>query len=81
MASFGIYQGHPEWDSAKPFSYYDPFKQVYKNLLGLIHLGKLLGGMLVGDTSDYGKLLMMSNLSTELDCSPDELVHGRAFCN
>ena len=47
--------------------------------LHLFHPGKrLLGGMLVGDTSDYGKLLMMSKSDTDLDCEPDELLHGRA---
>ena len=54
VASFGIYQGHPQWNAAKSFSYFDPFKQVYKNLLFDANGKRLLGGMLVGDTSDYG---------------------------
>lgn len=78
VASFGIYEGHPDWDGAKPFSYYDPFKKVYKNLLFNPSGTRLLGGMLVGDTSDYGKLLMMSKSSSDMECTPDELVHGRA---
>lgn len=78
VAAFGIYNGHPQWESAKHFSYFDPFKQVYKNLLFDSAGKKLLGGMLVGDTSDYGKLLMMSKSDMELECQPDELVHGRS---
>ena len=38
---------------------------------------RLLGGMLVGDTADYAKLLMMSKSDDELDCDADELVHGK----
>ena len=38
---------------------------------------RLLGGMLVGDTADYAKLLMMSKSDEELDCDADELVHGK----
>ena len=77
VASFGIYKGHPLWETAKGFSYFDPFKKVYKNLLFSASGKRLLGGMLVGDTTDYAKLLMMSKSDTDLDCEPDELVHGR----
>eukprot|EP01052_Picozoa_sp_SAG31_P002502 SAG31_NODE_89_length_26711_cov_24.949459_4_plen_243_part_00 len=77
VASFGIYEGHQLFATAVPFSYYDPFKGVYKKLLFSSEGNKLLGGMLVGDTSDYGKLMMMAKNDTDLDCEPDELVHGR----
>lgn len=77
VASFGIYEGHPLYAAAAPFSYYDPFKGIYKKLLFSADGKKLLGGMLVGDTSEYGKLSMMSKSPDEIDCEPDELLHGK----
>eukprot|EP01051_Picozoa_sp_SAG22_P003112 SAG22_NODE_147_length_17533_cov_46.384536_11_plen_545_part_00 len=77
VASFGIYEGHPLYAAAIPFAYHDPFKGVYKKLLFSADGKRLLGGMLVGDTSDYAKLMMVSKTDKDLDCEADELLHGK----
>ncbi len=37
---------------------------------------QLLGGILVGDAADYGKLLMLSKSNSPLPCQPHELIVG-----
>lgn len=72
VASFGDYEA-PEWRS-KPLVFEDPFAGVYKKLL-FDHAGKrLLGGIFVGDASDYGTLCMFAKSGDALPCSPAELM-------
>ena len=44
-------------DGARPITYEDPFKGIYKKLVFNPDGTRLLGGILVGDASDYGTLL------------------------
>ena len=55
----------------------DPFAGVYKKLLFTPDGTRLLGGILVGDAADYGKLLMLAKSDAPLPCKPHELL-GRA---
>ncbi len=59
---------------ARPITCEDPFKGTYKKLL-FDHDGKkLLGGILVGDASDYGKLSMLAKSDKPLPMAPGELL-------
>ncbi|MBW3598556.1 MAG: nitrite reductase large subunit NirB, partial [Planctomycetes bacterium] len=74
VASFGEYEIGPE--RATPLVYEDPIGGVYKKLL-FDHEGKrLLGGILVGDASDYGALFALWKSGETLPCSPGELIGG-----
>jgi nitrite reductase (NADH) large subunit len=76
VASFGNYEAGP--DIAKPLVYEDPFDNVYKKLL-FDHEGKrLLGGILVGDATDYGILAAMQKSGEPLAMAPGELIVGKA---
>lgn len=74
VASFGEY----ELDSsqANALSFEDPFKGVYKKLLFSLDGTQLLGGILVGDASDYGTLSIMAKGDEKLPCEPHELIVG-----
>jgi nitrite reductase (NADH) large subunit len=75
VASFGHYEATPE--QARPLYFEDPFGGVYKKLL-FSHDGKqLLGGVLVGDASDYARLLLLCKSDEPLPCAPGELIVGR----
>ncbi len=76
VASFGDYEAGP--DRAQPLTYEDPFGGVYKKLLFNREGTKLLGGVLVGDASDYGTLLMLSKSDDPLPCAPGELIVGKS---
>ena len=76
VASFGEYELGD--DEATPFVYADPFQDVYKKLLFSKDGQKLLGGILVGDTTDYAKLSNMVNQDTPLISPPDELATGKS---
>ena len=57
-------------------TYEDPFAGVYKQLF-FDHAGKhLLGGILVGDTSDYGTLSIMAKSGQLLPCPAGDLLGG-----
>lgn len=74
VASFGEYEAKPE--KGRPLCYEDPFSGVYKKLL-FSHDGlRLLGGVLVGDASDYSRLLQLSKSPDALPCAPGELILG-----
>lgn len=75
VASFGKYELSAE--QATPLVFEDPFAGVYKKLLFSRDGTRLFGGILVGDASDYGRLLMHSKETMPLPCPPDELVLGR----
>ena len=74
VASFGDYTA--DESIAKPLTYEDPFGGVYKKLLFTSDGKKLVGGILVGDASDYGSLMMLSKNETELTVEPGALVLG-----
>ncbi len=74
VASFGRYAADEA--TAKPLTYDDPFGGVYKKLLFSLDGRKLLGGILVGDASDYGSLMMLAKSETELPAEPGALVLG-----
>src|SRR5690606_36164634 len=72
VARFGANEAPPE--VATPATFEDPFTGVYKKLL-FSHDGKqLLGGILVGDAKDYGRLVAMFKSGDPIACSPGELL-------
>jgi len=74
VANFGDHEAGP--DRARPLTYENPFSGVYKKLL-FDHTGKrLLGGVLVGDASDYGTLSVLAKSDEDLPCTPGDLVGG-----
>ena len=76
VASFGKYE--ISTDQATPLVFEDPFDGVYKKLLFSPDGSRLLGGILVGDASEYGKLLIFSKSDASLPCKPHELIGGSA---
>ena len=72
VASFGEYEAPPE--RAVPLVHHDPFAGVYRKLLFAPDGSRLLGGMLVGDASDYGRLLGLARTGKALTCPPAALV-------
>ncbi|TRX92351.1 hypothetical protein FHL15_006737 [Xylaria flabelliformis] len=56
--------------------YKDPFAQVYKKYLFTADGKFLLGGMMIGDTSDYIKLVPMVKGQKELEIPPSQLILG-----
>jgi nitrite reductase (NADH) large subunit len=74
VASFGQYELGPE--QATPLVHEDPFAGVYKKLFFDPAGKRLLGGILVGDASDYGALSMLAKSGGELPCAPGDLLGG-----
>ena len=74
VASFGNNEAGP--DIAKPLVYEDPFGGVYKKLLFNHEGTRLLGGVLVGDASDFGTLSMLAKSADPLPYQPGELILG-----
>ena len=74
VASFGAYEQGP--DEANALSFEDPFKGLYKKLLFSLDGKKLLGGILVGDASEYGTFSIMAKGGDDLPCEPHELIVG-----
>lgn len=63
------------------YSYLDESAPVYKKLIVSADNKKLLGAILVGDTSDYGNLLQLMLNNMDLPTHPDTLIlptHGGA---
>lgn len=60
----------------KALTYKDPFSQVYKKYLFTLDGKYLLGGMMIGDTQDYIKLVPMVKQQKALETSPRELIIG-----
>jgi nitrite reductase (NADH) large subunit len=79
VASFGKYE--LPVDQATPITLEDPFGGIYKKLFFSKDGGRLLGGILVGDAADYGKLLMLSKSDMPLPCPPHELITGKVTSN
>lgn len=76
VASFGKYELAPE--AATPLTFEDPFKGIYKKLFFSLDGKRLLGGILVGDASDYGTFLPFSRTDDPLPCEPHELLVGKS---
>ncbi|QDS97030.1 nitrite reductase large subunit NirB [Adhaeretor mobilis] len=74
VASFG--NNAPEPGAAVPLVYEDPFGGNYKKLFFDPKGKRLLGGILIGDTSDYGTLSIMAKTATELPCPAGDLLGG-----
>jgi len=72
VASFG--DPFAEGEGAKALTYEDPFGGVYKKLVFDSKGTRLLGGVLVGDASDFGALLGLFKSGKPLTTSPGELL-------
>ena len=73
--------GHADSDvppetTVKALTYKDPFLNVYKKYIFTPDGKYLLGGMMIGDTSDYVKLVPMVKGMKELDMPPGQLIIG-----
>lgn len=60
----------------KALTYKDPFQNVYKKYIFTMDGKYLLGGMMIGDTKDYVKLVPLVKNQKELDMPPAELILG-----
>jgi nitrite reductase (NADH) large subunit len=70
----GIGDAHGRTEGARSYLYLDENKEVYKRLVVSADNKKLLGAVLVGDTSDYGNLLQLMLNGIELPDNPDTLI-------
>lgn len=62
----------------KALTYKDPFTHVYKKYLFTMDGKYLLGGMMIGDTKDYIKLVPMVKNKKMLEVPPSEFIIGAA---
>ncbi|KAK2006742.1 nitrite reductase [Colletotrichum eremochloae] len=60
----------------KALTYRDPFQNVYKKYIFTEDGKYLLGGMMIGDTKDYIKLVPIVKNMKELDIPPSQLILG-----
>lgn len=60
----------------KALTYKDPFQQIYKKYLFTLDGKYLLGGMMIGDTKDYVKLVPMVKNQKPLEIPPSEFIIG-----
>jgi nitrite reductase (NAD(P)H) len=60
----------------KALSYKDPFQAVYKKYLFTMDGKYLLGGMMIGDTKDYVKLVPMVRNQKALEVPPAQFILG-----
>jgi nitrite reductase (NADH) large subunit len=74
VASFG--NCFADDKTGKAITYEDPFKGAYKKLLFSLDGSRLLGGILVGDASEYGQLSMLAKSGQPLPMPPSELLLG-----
>ena len=68
VASFGNYEAGA--DIANALTWEDPFSGIYKKLLFSLDGKMLLGGILVGDASEYGSLSVFAKSAAPLPCAP-----------
>ncbi|KAF2089627.1 nitrite reductase [Saccharata proteae CBS 121410] len=66
----------PAPSPVKALTYKDPFQQVYKKYLFTMDGKYLLGGMMIGDTKDYVKLVPMVKNQKPLEVPPSEFIVG-----
>lgn len=60
----------------KTLTYKDPFLNVYKKYIFTADGKYLLGGMMIGDTNDYIKVVPLVKKMKELDVPPSQLILG-----
>ncbi|KZZ97501.1 nitrite reductase [Moelleriella libera RCEF 2490] len=60
----------------KTLTYKDPFQNVYKKYIFTADGKYLLGGMMIGDTNDYIKVVPMVKNVKELEMPPSQLILG-----
>lgn len=68
--------GSPLSPPVKALSYRDPFQAVYKKYLFTPDGKYLLGGMMIGDTKDYVKLVPMVKNQKPLEVPPSQFILG-----
>lgn len=61
----------------KALTYKDPFGAVYKKYLFTLDGKYVVGGMMIGDTSDYAKLAQMVRNRTPLEVPPSQFILGK----
>jgi nitrite reductase (NAD(P)H) len=66
----------PPPSPVKALTYKDPFQAVYKKYLFTLDGKYLLGGMMIGDTRDYVKLVPMVKNQKMLDVPPSQFILG-----
>lgn len=76
VASFGRVDLPP--DQGVPLTFEDPFHGKYKKLIVSPDGKTLLGGILVGDASEYGTLSILAKSGSQLPCEPCELIVGQS---
>ncbi|KAK5662065.1 hypothetical protein OQA88_10179 [Cercophora sp. LCS_1] len=62
--------------AVKALTYKDPFQNVYKKFIFTMDGKFLLGGMMIGDTRDYVKLVPLVKGQKQLEVPPAELILG-----
>ena len=77
LASFGDFLDKLTPGGALPLVYSNPFDGVYKKLLFNKDGTRLVGGMLVGDASEYVKFTTLMNSADPLPVPPQELMMGK----
>ncbi len=75
VASFG--NCFADEKSSRAITYEDPFKGSYKKLVFNLDGTRLLGGILVGDASEYGTLSMLAKSEQALAMTPSEVLLGK----
>lgn len=70
----GIGDAHGRTPGARSYVYLDEVKEIYKRLVVSEDNKRLLGAVLVGETSDYGNLLQLMLNAIELPENPDALI-------
>ncbi|MCH2213133.1 MAG: FAD-dependent oxidoreductase [Fuerstiella sp.] len=72
VASFGDYEADAQ--TVVPVTFEDPVSGTYKKLLFNQSGTQLIGGLLIGDASEYASLSIMANAKTPLSRKPQELI-------
>jgi nitrite reductase (NADH) large subunit len=76
VASFGDYTAADKDPAAYAVTVNDPISKVYKKLVFADGGKKLVGGILVGDASDYTKYVAITKSDDPLEVTPAELAVG-----
>ncbi|XP_044716323.1 pyridine nucleotide-disulfide oxidoreductase domain-containing protein [Hirsutella rhossiliensis] len=72
----GEREPRPSSSTVKTLTYKDPFQNVYKKYIFTADGKYLVGGMMIGDTSDYVRLVPLVKNMKELDMPPGQLILG-----